>query len=132
MNNARLSHIIYYVDDVVVAADFYIRAFGFTISFLHESNQYVELDTGSTKLAFASHDLGAYNLSDGYLHSNITEKPFGVELVCTVDDVHASFEHAKNMGAIEIAPPKEKPWGQTVAYVRDPQGIIIEIASELV
>jgi hypothetical protein len=30
-----------------------------------------------------------------------------------------------------IASPELKPWGQTVAYVRDFNGILVEIASDM-
>lgn len=43
----------------------------------------------------------------------------------------AAFEQALSVGAIELAAPAEKPWGQTVAYVPDPFGTLIELASPL-
>ncbi|WP_337250488.1 VOC family protein [Metarhizobium album] len=45
---------ILYVDDVRASLDFFTRAFGFEIAFLHESGDYGELSTGATKLAFSS------------------------------------------------------------------------------
>jgi uncharacterized glyoxalase superfamily protein PhnB len=32
-------------------------------------------------------------------------------------------------GAEPVTPPQTKPWGQDVAYVRDPDGNLVEIAS---
>jgi lactoylglutathione lyase len=32
-------------------------------------------------------------------------------------------------GAAPVSEPATKPWGQDVAYVRDPDGVLIEIAS---
>ena len=32
-------------------------------------------------------------------------------------------------GAIVVAPPTTKPWGQTVAYVRDLEGMLVEICT---
>jgi lactoylglutathione lyase len=32
---------------------------------------------------------------------------------------------------MQVAEPKTKPWGQTVAYVRDPDGVLVEIGSEM-
>jgi uncharacterized glyoxalase superfamily protein PhnB len=34
-------------------------------------------------------------------------------------------------GAILVAPPKQKPWGQTVAYVRDIDGFLIELCTPM-
>jgi lactoylglutathione lyase len=32
-------------------------------------------------------------------------------------------------GARELAPPKQKTWGQTVSYVRCPDGLLVEICT---
>ena len=39
--------------------------------------------------------------------------------------------HAKaiNAGAVSIKEPLLKPWGQTVSYVRCPDGTLVEICS---
>jgi lactoylglutathione lyase len=34
-------------------------------------------------------------------------------------------------GAAPLSAPAIKPWGQTVAYVRDPFGTLVELASPL-
>jgi uncharacterized glyoxalase superfamily protein PhnB len=50
--------------------------------------------------------------------------------VCFVsDDVQASFDRAVEQGAQAVTPPQTKPWGQDVAYVRDADGNLVEIAS---
>ena len=45
------------------------------------------------------------------------------------DDPAAAFARAVENGASALAEPKEQPWGQVVAYVRDPFGTLVEIAS---
>jgi lactoylglutathione lyase len=45
--------------------------------------------------------------------------------------VSAAFANAVATGAVVVAKPKVKPWGQTVAYVRDLDGILIEICSPI-
>jgi uncharacterized glyoxalase superfamily protein PhnB len=45
--------------------------------------------------------------------------------------VTASFSKALKAGATLVAPLADKPWGQTIGYVRDPNGILIEISSEM-
>ena len=52
--------------------DFYKKAFGFETRFLHESEQYGELDTGETVLAFASHAMDETNFINGYQKTNNT------------------------------------------------------------
>jgi lactoylglutathione lyase len=34
-------------------------------------------------------------------------------------------------GASAVKSPETKPWGQIVGYVRDPNGFLVEICSEL-
>ena len=45
------------------------------------------------------------------------------------DDVPAAHARAVEAGARELAGPKQKPWGQTVSYVRDPNGVLIELCT---
>lgn len=54
-----------------------------------------------------------------------------IEIALTTGDVAAAFQRALGVGAARVAEPKVKPWGQTVAYVRDLDGILVEIASEM-
>ncbi len=123
------THIIYYVQNVEKAVTFYTQVFDLPVSFLHESGEYAELAAGSIKLAFASDQLGQLNLSNKYYKNNQQAEPAGCELVFTTNTVDELFKKALAAGAKEIAAPAKKPWGQTIGYVQDPQGILIEIAS---
>ncbi len=125
------SHMIFYIKDIPSALTFYKKAFGISPKFVHESNQYAELDTGATTIAFASETLGESNLIGGYIKQDVHQKPFACEIVFSVQDVDNAYETAIQAGAIAVVGPKHKPWGQIVAYVRDPNGILIELASPL-
>ena len=122
----RFGYTILYVRDVVASVEFYERAFGLERRLLHESGQYAELETGATALAFAAHDLAAESVRD-LAH----KEPAGFE-VCLVDEeVEAAYKRALEAGAETVSEPQEKPWGQHTAYVRDPDGALIEIASPM-
>ena len=131
MNMVNFSNVIFYVKDIQRAIAFYKNAFGFEPKFIHESNQYAEIDTGATVLAFASESLGESNLPQGYIHHDIKQVPFACEIVFTVSNVQEFYEKALKAGGIHVVAPEQKPWGQTVAYVRDPNGVLIDIASHL-
>jgi uncharacterized glyoxalase superfamily protein PhnB len=45
------------------------------------------------------------------------------------DDVAGAFQRAVREGAEPVTAPQTKPWGQDVAYVRDREGTLVEIAS---
>jgi uncharacterized glyoxalase superfamily protein PhnB len=129
--SARLGWVIVYVPDVAEAIAFYERAFGLGRRFVAESGDYAELDTGATVLGFASERLGEGNFDGGVQRPDRDGRPFNVELALVFDDVAAAYEHAVAAGCVSLAATAHKPHGQDVAYVRDPFGTLVEIASPL-
>jgi lactoylglutathione lyase len=125
---ARLGWVIVYVADVGQAIEFYERAFGLSRRFVVDT--YGELDTGATTLAFAALELAQSNF-DGGVQQPSDGPPFNVEVALVFDDVPAAFEHALASGCTALAEPAVKPHGQTVAWVRDPFGTLVEIASPI-
>lgn len=47
----------------------------------------------------------------------------------SVTDVQTAFEHAVSKGATAVVAPVDEPWGQTISYVRDLNGFLVEICS---
>jgi len=125
----KFSYTILYVRDVPSAIPFYERAFGLKQRFIHESGQYAEMETGKTTLAFASNELARSNLPQGFQENSLSNLPAGIEIGFVTEDVSAAFANAVKAGAVAVVEPKVKPWGQTVAYLRDLDGILVEIAS---
>lgn len=124
----KLGYIILYVGDVQASLTFFETAFGLSRRFYHESG-YGEVETGAATLGFASHLLGASNLPDGYVKADASALPLGMEIALVTDDVQSAFDKAVSAGATPIGEPKEKPWGQTLAYVRCPDGLLVELCS---
>lgn len=127
----KFGYMIVYVSDVAVATKFYLDAFGISTRFVHDGGDYAELDTGETTLAFASHTLAESNLPLGYTKLTDLVKPAGAEIAFVTDDVAGSVRKAVAAGASVISEPKAKPWGQTVAYVRSPDGSVIELCTPI-
>lgn len=125
----RLGWVIVYVDDVAAAIDLYERAFGLERAFVDPSGTFGQLDTGTTALAFAQRDLAASNLPDGFQAPDPLAPSFNVELALIYDDVAAAFARAVAEGCTPLAEPERKGHGQTVGYVRDPFGTLVEVAS---
>ncbi len=123
----KFGYTIIYTADVEKSIEFFEAAFGLKRRFVHESG-YGELETGATALAFASHELGNSNLSEGYIKAD-EGKPLGVEIGLVTENVQAAFDRAVHAGAEFIKAPITKPWGQVVAYVRCPDGTLVEICS---
>jgi lactoylglutathione lyase len=125
----RFGYTILYVADVTASLDFYERALGQRRRFLHESGQYAELDTGNTALAFAAHELAASNLPGVYRPEERPSTRPAFEVCFVTDNVQSAFDRAVAEGAEPVSQPQTKPWGQDVAYVRDPDGNLVELAS---
>ncbi len=126
----KFGYTIIYVDDVEKTVNFYQKAFNLDRLFLHESKQYAELNTGETKLAFASNVLAQSNGVE-FVKNDLKNHPSGIEIALLSNNVKSSYDHAVSCGAITIKEPTMKPWGQEVAYVRDINGVIIEICSSM-
>jgi lactoylglutathione lyase len=127
----KFAYTILYVKDVRKTLDFYKNAFGLEERFISEDASYGELDCGETTLSFASLKLAATNLSGGFIESNTERKPFAMEIGFSTDDVEATVTAALKAGGKLAEKPKTKPWGQVVAYVRDPDGFLVEICTPM-
>ena len=127
----RFAYAIAYVEDPERSAAFWERAFGLKRRFVDGSGQYAEMETGATTLAFASNALGESNLPAGFRRNDPAELPAGMEVALVAEDVEDAFRRALEAGAAAVAKPKTKPWGQTVAYVRDPDGVLVEIGDKV-
>ncbi len=127
----RFGHTIFYVRDVKKTVEFYEKAFGIRRAFIDETGSYAQMDTGDTALGFASVELAKQNLKRDFRTISAKEMPVGCEISFLTKNVARSLECAVKAGAELLAEPEAKPWGQTVAYVRDLNGILIEIGSEM-
>lgn len=128
----KFGYLIIYVPDVAASLAFFTSAFGLGVRLLHESGTYGELDTGETTLAFAADELAAMNFSTGHLPAHASAKPLGIEVALVTEDVPTAHARALHAGATELASPSQKPWGQTVSYVRCPDGTLVELCTPVV
>ncbi len=126
----QLGYVLLYVDDVEQTMTFYAEAFGLQRGFLHEGKDYGEMKTGETKLGFVKHSLGE---SHGfkYERTSLHKNPPGSEIALITPTVEQAYAHALAKGAVALSKPEKKTWGQTVAFVRDLNGFIVEISSPM-
>ncbi|MBK8506859.1 MAG: VOC family protein [Saprospiraceae bacterium] len=127
----KFAYTILYVEDVEKAIKFYENGLGFTRKFVTPENDYGELLVGETTLSFASKSLANSNLEEGFIESSLNSKPFGIEIGFTTDNVEETVKSLVDAGAVIVENPKTKPWGQVVSYVRDLDGFLIEICTEM-
>jgi len=126
----KLGYVIIYTADVGATVDFYEKAFGLQRRFVHESGQYAEMETGATALAFVGDELAATNVPS-FRKNSPGETPAGVEVVLVSEDIEQRYQHAIANGATAVTEPATKPWGQVVGYVRDNNGVLVELASPM-
>jgi predicted enzyme related to lactoylglutathione lyase len=127
----KFAYTILYVTDVEKTIAFYEKAFGFSKKFITPDTSYGELLVGETTLSFASISLAKLNLKEGFIESKLSNKPFGIEIGFTTNNVEETINSVLNAGGTILEKPKTKPWGQIVAYVRDIDGFLIEICTPM-
>ncbi len=122
----QLTYVILYVADVPATMDFYARAFGLQTRFLHEGGDYGEMATGETRLAFSA--IALMQSMGKQVATSAPDRP-AFELAFTTDDVPAALDRAVAAGADLVQAATEMPWGQTLSYVRAPEGTLVEICT---
>lgn len=128
----KFRYALVYVQDVAAALRFYEAAFGLKTRFLAEGGQYGELEVdGPVSLGFVGNAQASSNLPDGFAANDPKARPGGFEIGLVTDDVQAAFAKAVKAGAQPAASPATKPWGQVVAYVRDRDGVLVELCSPM-
>jgi uncharacterized glyoxalase superfamily protein PhnB len=127
----KFSYPILYVKDVIKSISFYEKAFDFKRKFIAPNNEYDELITGDATLSFAAISLAKTNLPGGFIEGSPGEKPFEIEIGFTTKEVEEVYDNAIKAGGIAVEKAKTKPWRKIVAYVKDPDGFLIEICTPM-
>ena len=127
----QLGWVIAYVDDPPAVSRFYQQTFGLREDFTVPDGSYAQLDTGPTKLAFASYPLGDDNVAAGVRRASLDGPPVNVQISLVAEDVDRAYELALSAGCSSLAAPADKPQGQRVAFLRDPFGTFVELATPL-
>lgn len=122
-----MRYIILYVNDSQKSITFYKDVLGLPMRAQHDT--YVEFDTGATILALNTkesvREITGLDIQEHERSSQTFELGFVVE------DVQAVIEKLRQQHVQIVVEPVQKPWGQTVAYIADPDGHYIEICSSL-
>lgn len=128
----KLGYVILYVPSIPEAVDFYEKAFGMKCRFQEVEGDmgYAEMETGSTVLSFATEELARSHGFSFRATRPDAESP-SVEIALVTDDVQTAYDKAIAAGATSASVPTEKEWGQTVSYVRDNHGYLVEICSPM-
>lgn len=126
----QFGYVIIYVKNVQETLEFYEKAFSCKIKFFAESKLYGELNTGSTLLAFCN-EIFLQTNGLSFNKNRLHEISAGFEIGFITDNVQTAYDNALVHGALGLKEPVKKPWGQTVAYVKDLNGNIVEICDPI-
>jgi len=122
-----LDYVVLVVADLDRAVDFYTRVLGLPLK--HRSGPFAQLDTGTTRLALFTREAMADTIGFALAQPSPTAPAF--EIGFLVDDVDAAFHELVDAGVPPVTPPVDRPWGQRTAYLRDPDGHLIELAQPI-
>lgn len=98
------------------------------VQMMDESKQFAMMQTGETTLQFASEQEAAGTGVSVRPHRP-DEQAAASQLAFVADDVHAAYAAAVAAGAVAEVEPVQKPWGQTLGYLRDLNGCLVELNS---
>jgi uncharacterized glyoxalase superfamily protein PhnB len=124
----KLDGIMIWVRDVPATVAFYQAAFGLELQMMNDDKQYAQLTTGETTLSFAD-ETAAKGTGVTVRPNRLDADAPAVQLAFVADDVEAAYQQAVAAGATAEVPLTTKPWGQTLGYVRDINGFLVELSS---
>ena len=55
--------------------------------------------------------------------------PVATQIALWSDEIESDWKRAVAAGAVIVKPLEPKPWGQTAGYLRDQDGIIVELCT---
>lgn len=123
----KLGYVILYVESLEKTKRFYGELLGLKLR--NEFGSYIEYETGSTILSMntraGGREVTGLPIPDGIQKSHTFELGFVTE------DVEGVVDRLRQAGVPVLLEPTEKPWGQKVAYVEDPDGHYIEICTPI-
>ena len=122
-----LDYVVVIVSNLERALSFYTHSLGLEVQ--HRAENYAQMKAGTTRLSLYTRDAMAETL--GIVIDPPSPDAPAFELGFKVSDCDAAFAELVAAGAPAVVPPTTRPWGQRTAYVRDPDGNLIEVAEVL-
>jgi lactoylglutathione lyase len=120
-------YVVLVVADLDRSLEFYVDVLGLELG--HRSGPYAQLATGATRVALYERAAMAETL--GKPLATPSEDAPAFELGFKVPDCDAAYGEILERGANPVVEPTDRVWGQRTAYVRDPDGYLVELAQDL-
>ncbi len=126
MEFTGVDYVVLVVEDLDRSLAFYVELLGLPMG--HRSGPYAQLATGRTRLSLFERSAMEQTLSRS-LRKPEPDAP-GFELGFKVANVDVTYVELVGRGAEAAVPPTTRPWGQRTAYLRDPDGHLVELAQD--
>jgi lactoylglutathione lyase len=117
-----------YVADVPATVSFYVDGLGAMLDHAHDDGSYAEVHVDDLTVGLVAEVDAREHLPVPFEPGARSGPPGAFELFFEVADADEAAKKAASAGATVLAQPTDKPWGWRVAYLRDPNGIVIELA----
>lgn len=127
MKLAILDYVVLVVADLDRSLAFYTGTLGLPLQYRAE--KYAQIHAGTTRLSLYTRDAMQETLGAELAPASPSAPAF--ELGFKVRDCDAAFAELVAAGAPAATRPTTRPWGQRTAYVRDPDGNLIELVEDL-
>jgi catechol 2,3-dioxygenase-like lactoylglutathione lyase family enzyme len=115
------------VADVERSTAFYRDVLGFDVEAAYDDPPYATLVRAGARLSLAEQGHPAEDRPGVAMAAPADPSRAAVVLVLEVDDALAIHEELAAAGAEFLAPPFSPPWGGHRFFVRDPDGVLVEI-----
>jgi len=122
-----LDYTVLIVEELDRSVAFYSEVLGISLS--HQTSGYAQLITGQTRLALYTRESMSATLGQE-LEAPARNAPSS-EIGFLVADVDEAYQVITERGAESVKEPTDRFWGQRTAYVRDPDGHLIELVQQL-
>ncbi len=112
MSTAAIDTVIVFAEDLETLSRFYMHILRVDENDIVEEDGHVGFDLGEIYLGF--------DRSDGS-----HQHPGAVTFWVRVDELDATYEECLRLGAESVIEPVERPWGDRLAAVKDPEGNMV-------
>lgn len=128
----KLSNIRLLVEHFDETFLFYKNVLGFTVTWGDVGEVYAHFKTGeSGELSLFSRSIMSQVIGNSELSVNAKAQD-RVALIIAVENVDQEYDRLKSNGQKFLTPPTDqRDWGIRVAHLRDPDGNLIEIMSDI-
>jgi lactoylglutathione lyase len=121
----HLGYVILFVADLERSTAFYRDVIG--LPFKLRGDGYVEFATEGSRFGLYDRD----RLGELTGHDHEPPGRPGGEVVFLVGDVDAEAERLRGAGARVLKGPVDRAWGHRTLHVEDPDGFVVELATEI-